>query len=176
MIGEKGVVAYKAIVMMNGQPVAEGRGASSVAEKTGKSYDNQPGRVDYNAVVKIAEKRARMDACLSLGFSEFFTQDLEDGGFATEIPAETKTERKPVNHPVTDSGKPASDKQKNLIGDLMEKKDVTLPALQKMLLNKLTGKETRADLTSTEADKTIKFLLSAKHEEIATLLIDLDDK
>ena len=28
--------------------------------------------------IKIAEKQARMDACLTLGFSEYFTQDLDD--------------------------------------------------------------------------------------------------
>lgn len=66
MVGHgKGVIAYVCRAYRDGQLVAEGRGASSVGE-------------DANKAIKMAEKRARMDACLSLGFSEFFTQDLED--------------------------------------------------------------------------------------------------
>ena len=48
--------------------VGEGRGASSIAEKGNE-----------NTAIKIAEKRAKMDAVLSTGgLSDFFTQDLED--------------------------------------------------------------------------------------------------
>lgn len=67
MISAKDTIAYKCKLFRNGQFLSEGRGACSVTEK---------GRV--NDAIKIAEKRARMDACLNLGFSEYFTQDLED--------------------------------------------------------------------------------------------------
>jgi hypothetical protein len=67
MITTKDVIAYKCKLYRNGQFLGEGRGACTVSEK---------GRV--NDAIKIAEKRARMDACLNLGFSEYFTQDLED--------------------------------------------------------------------------------------------------
>ncbi len=67
MVGKEGVIAYKCTLTRNGEFISEGRGAAEVSEK---------GRV--NDAIKIAEKRARMDACLSLGFSEYFTQDLED--------------------------------------------------------------------------------------------------
>jgi len=66
--GGSGVVAYICRVYRKGEEIAQGRGAAKVGE------NNR----DINATIKIAEKRARMDACLSLGFSEFFTQDLED--------------------------------------------------------------------------------------------------
>lgn len=69
MLGnEPGVIAYLCRVYRRGEEVAQGRGACKVGEN---------GR-DINTAIKIAEKRARMDACLSLGFSEFFTQDLDD--------------------------------------------------------------------------------------------------
>jgi hypothetical protein len=67
MITTKDVVAYRCRLYRNGTFVGEGRGACAISER---------GRV--NDSIKIAEKRARMDACLNLGFSEYFTQDLED--------------------------------------------------------------------------------------------------
>lgn len=68
----KNLVAYKCVMYRDGPSgrvkVGEGRGAATVGDK---------GR-DVNATIKIAQKRARMDACLSLGFSEYFAQDLDD--------------------------------------------------------------------------------------------------
>lgn len=103
MLGDiKGLVAYKCIVYKNQRPIAEGRGACVVGEGAKNNYAGR----DVNTTIKIAEKRARMDACLSLGFSEFFTQDLDDmdlsgsGAPAAAAPA-----------------RPASDKQKKLIYD-----------------------------------------------------------
>lgn len=66
--GTSGLVALICKVYRNGKEIAEGRGAAMIGDN----------KRDANATIKIAEKRARMDACLSLGFSEFFTQDLED--------------------------------------------------------------------------------------------------
>lgn len=71
MLGEeKGVVAYlcRLIHIASGHRVSEGRGACSLAERQG----------NYNTTVKIAEKRAQIDAVLRLGLSDSFTQDLED--------------------------------------------------------------------------------------------------
>lgn len=64
----KGLVAYKCVMYRNGVEIGEGRGSAVVGDS----------RRDANATIKIAEKRARMDACLSLGFSEYFAQDLDD--------------------------------------------------------------------------------------------------
>lgn len=72
--GERGLVAYKCLVKRGDQIVAEGRGACRVGDN----------RRDVNATIKIAEKRARMDACLSLGFSEYFAQDLDDPDYQTQ--------------------------------------------------------------------------------------------
>jgi hypothetical protein len=58
----------KLIYIPSGEIVTEGRGACSLKEK----YDN------VNNAIKIAQKRAKTDAVLSLGFSDSFTQDLED--------------------------------------------------------------------------------------------------
>ena len=68
---EKGVFAYKCqLVASNGNIVGEGRGVSKLTEKQGWTINN---------AVKIAEKRAQIDAVLRTGaLSDFFTQDLED--------------------------------------------------------------------------------------------------
>ncbi len=71
------LVAYKCNVFRAGKKITEGRGAAQVGDK---------GR-DVNSTIKIAEKRARMDACLSLGFSEYFTQDLEDPEYKRQAEA-----------------------------------------------------------------------------------------
>jgi hypothetical protein len=66
------MVAYKCVAKRGDITVAEGRGAAVVGDN----------RRDVNATIKIAEKRARMDACLALGFSEYFSQDLDDPDYA----------------------------------------------------------------------------------------------
>lgn len=63
-----GLVAYKCVMFRGANRVGEGRGAATLG-----ATQNDP-----NSTIKKAEKRARMDACLSLGFSAYFTQDLDD--------------------------------------------------------------------------------------------------
>lgn len=96
--GGDGVVAYICRVYRKGEEIAQGRGAAKVGEN---------GR-DINSTIKIAEKRARMDACLSLGFSEFFTQDLEDPEYRPGVNSEAKTSY------------PATDKQRALVSSKLE--------------------------------------------------------
>jgi hypothetical protein len=68
---EPGVFAYKCVLVTSkGDVVGEGRGVSKLTEKAGWTINN---------AVKIAEKRAQIDAVLRTGaLSDFFTQDLED--------------------------------------------------------------------------------------------------
>lgn len=71
MVGNpSGLVAFRCELTQipTGYTLAEGRGACSVDEKGGF----------VNTTVKIAEKRAHIDAVLRLGLSDSFTQDLED--------------------------------------------------------------------------------------------------
>jgi len=66
-----GLFAYKCqLIAPNGAVVGEGRGAARLSEKAGWTENN---------AIKIAEKRAQIDAVLRTGgLSDFFTQDLED--------------------------------------------------------------------------------------------------
>lgn len=70
----KGLIAYKCVMYQKGKVIGEGRGAATLSGE----------RSDPNSAIKKAEKRARMDACLSLGFSEYFTQDLDDPDYAAQ--------------------------------------------------------------------------------------------
>lgn len=69
-----GMVAYKCIMWRGKNRVGEGRGAATLSES-----QNKP-----NSCIKKAEKRARMDAVLSLGFSAYFTQDLDDPDYKAQ--------------------------------------------------------------------------------------------
>lgn len=75
MLGEvNGLVAYKCVMWRGDKRIGEGRGAALLGSE----------RSDPNSTIKKAEKRARMDACLSLGFSAYFTQDLDDPEYAAQ--------------------------------------------------------------------------------------------
>lgn len=69
------LVAYICKMTQNGQEVGEGRGAGEVGEQGRRA----------NSTIKIAEKRARMDAALSLGLSDLFAQDLDDPDFKDAV-------------------------------------------------------------------------------------------
>lgn len=71
MLGNQpGVIVYlcQLVHIASENVIAEGRGACALSEKGGSA----------NTAIKIAEKRAKIDAVLSLGLSDTFTKDLED--------------------------------------------------------------------------------------------------
>lgn len=115
MLGSKeGTVAYVCkIETKSGKFVGEGRGVCTVAER----------QSNPNTAVKIAEKRALVDAVLrTFSLSDAFTQDQED-------PVQVKTG---VAAPPVDNAKPALDSQ----GD-PNKADVPLTDPQRNLIFKL---------------------------------------
>lgn len=91
MIGNAatGLVAFRCVLsrIATGDVIAEGRGACSIAEKGGM----------VNTTVKIAEKRAQIDAVLRLGLSDSFTQDLEDVKELQEVVAKDLPEPTPAS-------------------------------------------------------------------------------
>lgn len=92
----------KLIHIGSGEVVAEGRGACSTGEKSG----------NINNTVKIAEKRAKIDAVLSLGFSDSFTQDLEDVVEEGESRETIVTQGKPTIETTVTDVKPEEDLSK----------------------------------------------------------------
>lgn len=68
-----GIIAYICeLIDSRGEVIGEGRGTAKTDPKNGGDFD-------INKQVKIAEKRAQIDAVLRAGgLSDFFTQDMED--------------------------------------------------------------------------------------------------
>ena len=106
MLGKPpGTVVYKCLGYgPEGQVIGEGRGAAVVGENASDKYAGR----DANSTIKIAEKRARVDLCLSLGFSEFFSQ-------ATDLPPQTSS---------VSAARQASQKQKDFITRLLDERGV----------------------------------------------------
>lgn len=121
----RNLVAYKCIAYRTSGGkqvvVAEGRGAAVVGDKSR----------DVNATIKIAEKRARMDACLAMGFSEYFAQDLDDPDYQNQKRMSDERERARANAgddtpstpvdklPIRDAGLPADQTERTMLARLM---------------------------------------------------------
>lgn len=151
MLGnEKGVIAYICRVYRGGVEVAQGRGAAKVGEM----------KRDINSTIKIAEKRARMDACLSLGFSEFFTQDLDDPEYRNNATADA-----PATSPKDSKQNPATQKQrdyiKSLIKELLASRDTVSGNYIKALYME-NGVADPVNMTFEEASNFISALKDGK--------------
>jgi hypothetical protein len=114
-----GILAYICeLVDSQGRVMGEGRGTASVDPK-GRDFD-------VNKQVKIAQKRAQIDAVLRTGgLSDFFTQDLEDApkdDVHAEYPA-TDKQRTLINKKLTEIGVSPGDQK----GFLIEEFGVTVP-------------------------------------------------
>lgn len=104
-----GILAYLCeLVDGQGRVVGEGRGTAK-ADPNGLDFD-------INKQVKIAQKRAQIDAVLRTGgLSDFFTQDMEDA---------PKDYQNQSSAPSSDSGQPypATAKQTDLISKLAKER------------------------------------------------------
>lgn len=134
-----GILGYICeLVDQRGRVVGEGRGTAKT-DPSGSDFD-------INKQVKIAQKRAQIDAVLRTGgLSDFFTQDLEDMPQEHRSGAQTQPERKntSINAP--------SEAQLNYIARL--KREI-VPADEQGSINTPT--------TSAEASDLIKKLLEMK--------------
>lgn len=164
---EAGVFAYKCRLLDSKKRlVGEGRGVSKLSEKVGWTINN---------AVKIAEKRAQIDAVLRTGaLSDFFTQDLEDMAQSTydnspipdkAVPTvvydnpEEDGYKKPVGLKKTDLQK------KKQIMDLIE--SVTLHPLDKTkeAYEEYVKNNCNLDLIPENYDQIISKLNKKKHGE-----------
>jgi hypothetical protein len=145
MLGLKGAVAYKCTLInrTSGEVVGEGRGVAMPAEKSSWTPNTQ---------VKIAEKRAMVDAVLqTFGLSSRYTQDMEDMPTAKGV-------RAPQQNYAPTYDKKLTDKQYQFIGRLLDdlKGKLTQASLEKQIGKKLE------DLTMADAKKVIDQLLKLK--------------
>jgi len=156
-----GLFTYKCeLIAGNGVVVGEGRGAARLSEKIGWTENN---------AIKIAEKRAQIDAVLRTGgLSDFFTQDLEDMP-GSQIEKEiVDTELEPVEKPemgertiqIKDPDSPASENQKKAIFFNIKRLGITAEELkEKFVIDDIDT------LTKQEASTLISDLNKIKYWE-----------
>lgn len=149
-----GLFCYKCeLVSTNGFVVGEGRGSAHITEKQGWTANN---------AIKIAEKRAQIDAVLRTGgLSDFFTQDLEDmpkevisGESEPVRPAQRpETPRQPLVGPITEP-------QTRKIFALLKEKGVTEEQIKAKY-----GVEHVNQLTKQQASEAIERLINYKKQQ-----------
>jgi hypothetical protein len=154
------LVAYKCNVYKNNIKVAEGRGAAVIGDL----------KRDANSTIKIAEKRARMDACLTLGFSEYFTQDLEDPEYRNKITGKGMPPS-PDNHykgkgivePVPDE--PMTENQRKMIYSLLKQKGFAESEMKRIIEINADIKDAK-NLTKSQASVLIKKVLETGPDDL----------
>lgn len=137
------------LVDQKGKVVGEGRGSSSIQEKG-----------SANQAIKIAEKRAKMDAVLSTGgLSDFFTQDLEDMGDAkNETPSPIVEDQENIKKDIL-SPAPIAEQQKTTLMQLLPKTGKSIADMPKLVLFVTKNrKDSYKDMTYKEAQALIAAL------------------
>lgn len=153
---ESGFFAYMvrcSLVAPNGETVTEGLGQANTKERR---YVRQDAFTLANTVLKMARKRALVDAALTVGsLSDLFTQDLEDmEGIAIEEPAMQTVQV--VQAQTTGDGM-ATDNQRKAIFAVSRKAGMTDESLRELMLERY-GKESTRELSKQEASELIESL------------------
>jgi hypothetical protein len=164
---EKGIFHYevKAILVSkrNGEVEAEGVGSCNNMER---KFRNQDACSVANTVLKMAKKRAFVDAVLSATrSSDLFTQDLEDAD--EQIVKGTRKGKEPSK---ASAGKPdeakaetimASRKQISFIFTILSQKNIPVDLARNLMEEKYKIRETKA-LTQNQASEFIEYLKNYK--------------
>lgn len=153
--GKEGVFAYKcSLIASNGNVVGEGRGAATMQEK----------QWSLNTCIKIAEKRAQIDAVLRTGaLSDFFTQDLEDMAPETPKMAPYRIEKaepviqEPLNTAILDEDEIREMQKLNIKGLTKQLGKVPTPRA----IRELTGLEMK-ESNYTAIEKELNRLMDAR--------------
>jgi len=165
---EKGMFAYEVkatlINKRTGYIEAEGIGSCNSLEK---KYKQQDGYTISNTVLKMAKKRALVDAVLSATRSSaIFTQDIEDMEIRPEKPntqpvfLEAKPgTSKPEGQTKPKQSKPASEKQLGKIYYLAKEIGLPSEAARELMLDRY-GVENSKQLNSKQASDFIQYLES----------------
>lgn len=161
---EKGIFHYevKAILISkrNGEVEAEGVGSCNNMER---KFRNQDACSVANTILKMAKKRAFVDAVLSATrSSDLFTQDVEDGDEQTgkgtrknressKAAGEGKKDEIKADQPL------ASRKQISYIFTILSQKNIPVDLARNLMEEKYLVRETKA-LTQNQASEFIEYL------------------
>lgn len=182
----KGLFSYEIkatlINKKTGLVEAEGIGSCNSLEK---KYKNQDGFTIANTILKIAKKRALVDAVLSsTRTSGLFTQDMEDISGADVLKEVARnTKLAPISTPtattstptvtttvaptVTSTDYPVMHSQLMEIFQLTAKLVISVPDIKEILLEMYNVQRSR-DLTTTQAKELIAYLKIAIEAREAT--------
>lgn len=149
---KKGFFAFtvKCIVYRNDQKITEGVGHANTRERRYTSGKVQGAYTLANTVLKMAKKRAQVDAVLTVAsLSEIFTQDLEDGIEVDPPP--------PTSYQGQGAEGAATDLQLKKIAAMAKELNLDEKALDDIIQRRY-GKGSRKDLTKAEASNLIGYL------------------
>ena len=135
---------------------AEGLGCCNNRER---KYKNQDGFSNINTILKMAKKRALIDAVLSATRSSgIFTQDLEDGyeQSTSELSTQStiKTQINNLTHP---SDKPVTKAQQNKIISIITQRKLPIHEMKTIMNDRYKVTESKY-LKTTQANDFIEFL------------------
>lgn len=155
---DKGLFHYEVKVILaskrTGIVESEGIGCCNSMER---KYKNQDSFNIINTLLKMAKKRALVDAVLSATRSSgLFTQDIEELNFDNE-PQPPKASIKPVPIVTKQSPKLLSKEQQKEIFTVIRQGRIPLDYAQKIMIEKYNIEET-AKLTAEQADEYIDIL------------------
>lgn len=155
---DKGLFHYEVKVILankrTGLTESEGVGCCNSKER---KFKNQDSFSIVNTLLKMAKKRALVDAVLSATRSSgLFTQDIEEMNFDNE-PQPIKTITKPVTIVAKQAPKPLSKEHQKEIFAVIRQGRIPLDYAQGIMIEKYNIEET-AKLTVEQADEYIDIL------------------
>lgn len=151
---EQGFFAYLvkcSLISANGETITEGLGEANTKER---KYVRQDAFTLANTVLKMARKRALVDAALTVGsLSDLFTQDIEDAIDAEAIVPPGTFE------PMRSQGEEtlATDNQRKAVFAVSRKAGMTDEELKALMLERY-GKASTRELSRHEASELIESL------------------
>jgi len=158
---EAGFFAYMvrcSLVAANGETITEGLGQANTKER---KYAKQDPYTLANTVLKMARKRALVDAALTVGsLSDIFTQDLEDADLAAEVRESRQTGAEYSAYARTaplHAERMATENQRKAIFAICRKAGMTEDMVRSVLNDKY-GVSSTADLTMEQASELIDYL------------------
>ena len=154
---EKGIFHYevKAILISKRSGIIEAEGIGS-CNNMEKKYKSQDAYSIVNTILKMAKKRAFVDAVLSATrSSDIFTQDIEEDGPSDEQRLKSKAESK-----VKTGGEnieKASKKQISYIFTLLSQHNIPVENARKTMITKYNVQESK-ELSKNQASEFIEYL------------------
>ena len=144
------------LVAANGETITEGLGQANTKER---KYARQDPYTLANTVLKMARKRALVDAALTVGsLSDIFTQDLEDADLAAEVRKSQQTGAHLYASTVPLQGeRMATENQRKAIFAISRKMGVDEEFIRDCIKERYDIEST-ADLTMAQASELIDFL------------------